>query len=413
MNHNPPPQNKKFYRSDDERIFAGVAGGLGEYFDVNPWLIRIGLVLGSGTAVIPLLYFAAAILVPTSSTAHPQNTAAQSFKRLGLFKQICLVLIAAFLAGQAFGTWLVSSILIVGGLWVLSEHRKPAGFSQPQPGYRPRGGNTPGFDQRGFPTPPNTAQPYMAPPFPTADKTHQTAGSANTTAGHQDSKKLTLDEYAEMVNDPNQPDPYDLYIDEQNRAEFETWQAQRKAGFDGSPGQGAGYGHGEEAGYGYGRSRGKRPRSRAKTAVLGTFLGVFLIACIAIPAALFIPFANDGFGNNFYRPIEPLTQSGLQYKLGAGELTVDLTRMPISSSADLPVIDISLGAGDLTIIVPEHLAGTYELEAEFGSVTSTVDGSIFNNEGRNAHLKNALPGSGQQVKIKAKVRFGEITIKTA
>lgn len=37
---------KKLYRSRDERMIAGVCGGLGEYFEVDPTLIRLLFVLG-------------------------------------------------------------------------------------------------------------------------------------------------------------------------------------------------------------------------------------------------------------------------------------------------------------------------------------------------------------------------------
>ena len=32
---------KKLYRSEKEKKFAGVCGGLGEYFDVDPVIIRV------------------------------------------------------------------------------------------------------------------------------------------------------------------------------------------------------------------------------------------------------------------------------------------------------------------------------------------------------------------------------------
>lgn len=32
---------KKLYRSKKDRIIAGVCGGMGEYFDVDPTLIRL------------------------------------------------------------------------------------------------------------------------------------------------------------------------------------------------------------------------------------------------------------------------------------------------------------------------------------------------------------------------------------
>jgi len=39
-------QTKRLYRSRTERKIAGVCGGLGEYFGVDPTLIRLLFVLG-------------------------------------------------------------------------------------------------------------------------------------------------------------------------------------------------------------------------------------------------------------------------------------------------------------------------------------------------------------------------------
>ncbi len=56
---------KRFYRSKQDRWITGVAGGLGEYFNIDPILIRIGFILlaivGYGTGV--LLYIILALFV--------------------------------------------------------------------------------------------------------------------------------------------------------------------------------------------------------------------------------------------------------------------------------------------------------------------------------------------------------------
>lgn len=56
---------QRLYRSRTNKVFAGVCGGLGEYFDVDPVIIRVLFILmilfgGSGI----LLYIAAVIIVP-------------------------------------------------------------------------------------------------------------------------------------------------------------------------------------------------------------------------------------------------------------------------------------------------------------------------------------------------------------
>lgn len=56
---------KRLYRSAKERIFGGVCGGLGDYFDVDPTLIRllwILFVLAYGIGI--LAYLIAWFIVP-------------------------------------------------------------------------------------------------------------------------------------------------------------------------------------------------------------------------------------------------------------------------------------------------------------------------------------------------------------
>lgn len=59
---------RKLYRSETNRVLAGVAGGLGEYFGIDPILIRLVLVLttifgGSGI----LIYLVLWILIPNEN----------------------------------------------------------------------------------------------------------------------------------------------------------------------------------------------------------------------------------------------------------------------------------------------------------------------------------------------------------
>ena len=57
--------NKKLYRSNKNKIFFGVAGGLGEYFDVDPVFVRIAFVLlafFNGVGFIG--YLICAIIIP-------------------------------------------------------------------------------------------------------------------------------------------------------------------------------------------------------------------------------------------------------------------------------------------------------------------------------------------------------------
>lgn len=58
--------SKKLYRSRNDRIISGVCAGLGEYFNVDPTLLRIAAVLlgfwSCGTAIVA--YLVMAVIVP-------------------------------------------------------------------------------------------------------------------------------------------------------------------------------------------------------------------------------------------------------------------------------------------------------------------------------------------------------------
>ena len=58
---------KKIYRSQEDRKIAGILGGLGELFDIDPTLLRLLFVfIGLATGVIPLIvaYLAGWIIIP-------------------------------------------------------------------------------------------------------------------------------------------------------------------------------------------------------------------------------------------------------------------------------------------------------------------------------------------------------------
>lgn len=58
---------KKLYRSMQDKKIAGVCGGLGIYFDIDPTLIRLGwIVLTVLTGIVPGVvgYLIAAIVMP-------------------------------------------------------------------------------------------------------------------------------------------------------------------------------------------------------------------------------------------------------------------------------------------------------------------------------------------------------------
>ena len=58
---------KKLYKSKENKVVAGVVGGIGEYFNVDPVILRLAwLLVLVFTAVVPgiIIYLVATMIVP-------------------------------------------------------------------------------------------------------------------------------------------------------------------------------------------------------------------------------------------------------------------------------------------------------------------------------------------------------------
>ena len=67
---------KHLYRSNDNKIFAGIFGGLGEYYNIDAVLLRAGFVLLTIiTGLIPcaLAYFICKFIIPKKPISHSRE----------------------------------------------------------------------------------------------------------------------------------------------------------------------------------------------------------------------------------------------------------------------------------------------------------------------------------------------------
>jgi len=125
---------KRLYRSEHDRVIAGVCGGLGQYFDIDPTLIRVVFViLLIATGVFPLLiiYLVMAIVVPLESKPYqePRQTVAEGVDELkGTVKELGKEVSDRFSAAsepergheaRRRGAYLIGLILIVIGIVAL------------------------------------------------------------------------------------------------------------------------------------------------------------------------------------------------------------------------------------------------------------------------------------------------------
>ncbi|MEW5946322.1 MAG: PspC domain-containing protein [bacterium] len=56
---------RRLYRDADNRMIAGVCGGLAEYFQIDPALVRLAFIAFSFVALAPVVFYVAAwIIIP-------------------------------------------------------------------------------------------------------------------------------------------------------------------------------------------------------------------------------------------------------------------------------------------------------------------------------------------------------------
>src|SRR6266536_627930 len=123
------PETKRLERSSSRRMLAGVAGGLGRYFDLNPAVFRLGfivLTLLGGAGV--LVYLAALLIMPEEGQEQSIAERALAGRRdrpwpvigLGLAGVALIVLLtrATFWPAAGFG-WV---LILLAGLAILWSH---------------------------------------------------------------------------------------------------------------------------------------------------------------------------------------------------------------------------------------------------------------------------------------------------
>jgi phage shock protein PspC (stress-responsive transcriptional regulator) len=124
-----PTQIKRLERSSSDRVVAGVSGGLGRYFDLNPAVFRLGFVvltLLGGAGV--LVYLAAVLVIPVEGNEHSIASQVLAERRerpwpvvgLGLAGVALILLLSR--GGIAVGAgWVV---VLVAGLVILWLSRR-------------------------------------------------------------------------------------------------------------------------------------------------------------------------------------------------------------------------------------------------------------------------------------------------
>ena len=71
---------KQLYRSRENRMFGGVCGGLGEYLNIDPTVVRLlfvfGVIFGFGSLLI--VYLVMLVVIPETPLSTPQAEVVES-----------------------------------------------------------------------------------------------------------------------------------------------------------------------------------------------------------------------------------------------------------------------------------------------------------------------------------------------
>ena len=64
---------KRLYKSNNQRMIAGVCGGIAEYFNIDSTIVRLGFIIATMVGGSGLLtYFIAALVIPDQNPAESQ-----------------------------------------------------------------------------------------------------------------------------------------------------------------------------------------------------------------------------------------------------------------------------------------------------------------------------------------------------
>jgi phage shock protein PspC (stress-responsive transcriptional regulator) len=110
---------KKLKRSRTDRVFAGVCGGIGEYFNIDPVIIRIIWVL---LAFMPggpgfLAYLICALIIPEDDGMIYQDKNTDMKNNTAFFIGIALILVGGIMLSKIIWPQFTHRIMNIGKYW--------------------------------------------------------------------------------------------------------------------------------------------------------------------------------------------------------------------------------------------------------------------------------------------------------
>jgi phage shock protein PspC (stress-responsive transcriptional regulator) len=415
----PPPPTPRLERSTDDRLVAGVCGGLGRYFNVDPVIFRV--VIGVSAIFGPglLLYAAGWLMLPEAGSdramihglGHGSSGAGRHRELVPIAIAVVLGLIVmdTLFGARGFeGGWL--AVLLVIGLVAWSRsNRGSVPTSQPRP---PHGAHFAPGQPSPWPVPPVTDAAGAGAPESTAAGAPASGSTAATSPQPTTplpppapSQWWAHTATAPVGTDPPgwQPPP----PRERSRLGGITVSVLLLVAgvaalldvthvVDVTP-QGilatllVALGGALVVGAWYGRARGLIP------------VGVLLSLLLAAFTAIDLP-VTGGVGERNWRPAT-LDRLESSYELGIGEAGLDLSALELTEGTR--DVKVRLGVGELRIVVPDDVA------VEVDSHTGAGNLRVFDEErsGTDVDLDRSAGAGPPLLRIDARIGLGELTVR--
>jgi phage shock protein PspC (stress-responsive transcriptional regulator) len=396
-----PPSVRPLLRSRDDRVLAGVAGGLGRWLDVDPVIFRVTfgvLTLFGGLGIIA--YLIGYLLIPDESTGEAlvSSRLVPDLRRLTHQQRALLgwgaaglcVLIA--IAGHRSTT--VAVLIIVAAVAVVSARAATPRTQRAQPFSTPQQYGP----QREYPY----SQAYTPPPGSTVPPSAAFTAPAEPTTTWQPQQPL--------YSEPAAPAPAPRFLIKHRGRRLDKAlisAAVLAVGVYLILGRAGAYdptalaaiavgltalGVGLAATAWYARSRG--------ALILGVLLSALLLAGSAIQGN-----AGSSVGNRHWTPTAAAAIPAT-YKLGVGHATLDLRQL--GPAALGKTIKVTMGIGELSVIVPDGLPVSVYAHVPIG------DFRIFGDQYDNDPVKQTVYTSGWTaatgIRIEAQLRIGNVEV---
>jgi phage shock protein PspC (stress-responsive transcriptional regulator) len=348
---------KELHRSRDDRILAGVAGGLGRYFDLSPAFFRIGfaiLTLVGGAGI--LLYVAAWLVIPDEgeSDSIVSEALRRHRDRPWLLAGVGLVGIALVSLFAQADFWPNSGfawiLLLLGGLAIVFAQRRPSNGTPPADAATPVAPSvaTPAATPTARPRQPSLLLPGL--------------GVLLAAAG----VLALLDAFGVDVR----------------------WDVALAVGAIGT-------GVAVVAGVALRRRTGG-------LVVVGLVLAALAVAVSAVDVRLEGP-----IGTRVYSPVEA-SDLKHDYDISVGDLKLNLSNAALAAGDT--EVDANVGIGELRVIVPDDVSVDVDASASAGEVT--VFGRSESGVDADLSEKIGVPGSDRTLRIDAHVGLGDVIVET-